>query len=125
MGSEASKKNGRGNKNSNTKQTAIENKHHSEERHNKLSQDTKSSDGNAKDNCNVTTREGKLVTDRFSRESEQMTKDVGDEKILVSSFCYNDPQLETRSSSENQHYQSLNKAFHDWNLFDRSVTWTC
>ena len=49
------------------------------------------------------------MTDRFSLESEQMTKDVGDEKILVSSFCYNDPQLETRSSSENQHYQSLIK----------------
>ena len=58
--------NRRGNKNSNTKQTAIENKYHSEERHNKLSQDAKSSDGNVKDNCNVTTREGKPVTDRFS-----------------------------------------------------------
>ena len=116
MGSGASKTTGKAIKTharSNGKQTAIENIYHSEERHNKLSQDTKSSDGNAKDNCNVTTREGKPVTDSFSRESEQMTKDVGYENILVSSFCYNDPQLETRLSSENQHYQSLNKAFHD------------
>ena len=56
------------------------------------------------------------MTDCFSAESEQMSKDDGDEKILISSFCYSNPQLETRLSFTNRHYQSLNKAFHDGNL---------
>ena len=119
MGSGASKTTGKAIKTharSNGKQTAIENTYHSEERHNKLSQDAKSANGNVKDECNATTREGKPVTDRFSAENKQMTIDVGDEKILISSFCENDPQLETRLSSTNRHYQSLNKAFHDGNL---------
>ena len=106
MGSGASKTTGKAVKTharSNGKQTAIEIIYHSEERHNKLSQDAKSANGNVKDECNATTREGKPVTDRFSAENEQMTKDVGDEKILTSSFCENDPQLETRLSSTNKH----------------------
>ncbi|RMX38043.1 hypothetical protein pdam_00020147 [Pocillopora damicornis] len=95
---------------------SIEIIYHSEERHNKLSQDAKSANGNVKDECDATTREGKPVTDRFSAENEQMTKDDGDEKILISSLCENDPQLETRLSSTNRYYQSLNKAFYDGNL---------
>ena len=56
----------------------IENKSHSEERHNKLSRDEKSSDGNVKDVSNTTTIEGKPVTNRFPADNEKIAKDVGE-----------------------------------------------
>ena len=75
----------------------------SEERHNKLSQDEKSSDGNVKDESNTNTIEGKPVTDRFPADNEKIAKDVGDKKVLTSLLCENDPELETRLSSTNKH----------------------
>ena len=71
----------------------IENKSHSEERHNKLSRDEKSSDGNVKDVSNTTTIEGKPVTNRFPADNEKKAKDVGEKNILISLFCKNNPQL--------------------------------
>ena len=81
----------------------IENICHSEERHNKLSQDEKSSDRNVKDESNTNTIEGNPVTDGFPADNKKIAKDVGDKKILTSPFCENDPQLETRLSSTNKH----------------------
>ena len=81
----------------------IENICHSEECHNKLSQDEKSSDGNVKDESNTNTIEGKPVTDRFPADNENIAKDVGDKKVLTSLLCENDPELETRLSSTNKH----------------------
>ena len=71
----------------------IENKSHSEERHNKLSRDEKSSDGNVKDVSNTTTIEGKPVTNRLPADNEKIAKDVGEKNILISLFCKNKPQL--------------------------------
>ena len=71
----------------------IENKSHSEERHNKLSRDEKSSDGNVKDVSNTTTIEGKPVTNRLPADNEKIAKDVGEKNILISPFCKNKPQL--------------------------------
>ena len=71
----------------------IENKSYSEERHNKLSRDEKSSDGNVKDVSNTTTIEGKPVTNRFPADNEKKAKDVGEKNILISLFCKNNPQL--------------------------------
>ena len=38
-----------------------------------------------------------------------MTKGIVDEKIFISSFCENDPQLETRLSSTKRHYKAIRR----------------